>query len=67
MESSRMSVSAKYLGFRTILVVSIALLLCGVAAAQNPVLDWNAIAVTAALNANQTMSPASNASGGMSL
>ncbi len=30
-------------------------------------IDWNAIAVTAALNANQTMSPGSSASGGTTL
>ena len=67
MENSRTSVSAKYFGIRTILVVALALLLCGVATAQNPVIDWNAIAVTTALNGNQTISPGSNLAGGMSL
>jgi hypothetical protein len=67
MENSRTSVSAKYFGIRTILVVALALLSCGVATAQNPVIDWNGIAVTAALNADQTISPASSASGGTSL
>ena len=65
MESSR--TSAKSLGFRTIVVISLALALCGVATAQNPVTDWNDIAVTAALAADQTKSPGSSAPGGMSL
>src|SRR5207302_1227786 len=34
---------------------------------QNAVIDWNAIAVTAALNGDQTVSPGSNTSGGTSL
>jgi hypothetical protein len=67
MENSRTTTSAKYFGYRTTAVISLALALCGVAKAQNAVTDWNDFAVTAALNANQTMSPASNASGGMSL
>ena len=67
MENSRTFTSAKYVGFRTLVIISLALALCGVATAQNPVIDWNAIAVTAALNGNQTISPASNASGGMSI
>ena len=67
MENSRTSVSAKNLGIRTILLVALALLLCGVSTAQNPVLDWNAIAVTTGLSGNQTISPGSNLAGGMSL
>src|SRR5438552_848091 len=67
MKDSQESVGCKHFGFRTVAVISLALALCGVVKAQNPVIDWNAIAVTAALNANQTMSPGSNASGGMSL
>jgi len=46
---------------------SLAVALCGLAKAQNPVIDWNAIAVTTALNGNQTISPGSNTSGGTSL
>ena len=67
MENSQTSARAKYLGFRTTLIISLALGLCGVAKAQNPVIDWNAIAVTTALNGNQTVSPGSNTAGGMSL
>jgi len=67
MKDSQESVGCKHFGFRTVAVISLALALCGVVKAQNPVIDWNAIAVTAALNANQMMSPGSNASGGMSL
>ena len=67
MESPRTFASTKHLGFRTIVIISLALALCGVARAQNPVIDWNAIAVTAALNADQTMSPGSNLAGGMSI
>ena len=67
MKNPQKSVSSKHFGFQTIAVISFALSLCGVARAQNPVIDWNAIAVTAALNGNQTISPASNASGGMSI
>jgi hypothetical protein len=67
MENSQGSVGFKHFGFWTIAVISLAFTFCGVATAQNPVIDWNAIAVTAALNANQTMSPGSNASGAMSL
>jgi hypothetical protein len=60
-------VGSKHFGFRTVAVISLALSLCGVATAQNPVIDWNAIAVTTALNGNQAVSPASNTSGGTSL
>jgi hypothetical protein len=45
------------------LIVSLTLLLCGEATAQNPVIDWNAIAVTTALSGNQTISLASSAPG----
>jgi len=67
MNNSQKSAGSRHFGIRTIMILSLALLLCGAAAAQNPVIDWNAIAVTAALNANQTISPVSSASGGTSL
>jgi hypothetical protein len=67
MENSRTFASTKYVGHRTIVVISLALTLCGVAAAQNAVIDWNAIAVTTALNGDQTISPGSNTSGGTSV
>ena len=67
MENSQKSVALKHFGFRTVALFSLVLMLCCVAAAQNAVIDWNAIAVTAALNANQAMSPGSNTSGGTSL
>jgi len=67
MKDSQKSVGSKHFGFRAVAVVSLALTLCGVAAAQNAVIDWNAIAVTAALNGDQTISPGSNTSGGTSL
>jgi len=35
--------------------------------AQNPVIDWNAVAVATALSGNQTVSPGSNTAGGTSL
>src|SRR5260370_38829646 len=61
------SVASRHFGFRTFVIVSLALTLCGVATAQNPVIAWNDIAVTAALKANQAMSPGSSTSGGTSL
>jgi len=67
MKNSQKSVGSKHFGFRTVAVISLALSLCGVATAQNPVIDWNAIAVTTALNGNQMISPGSNTSGGTSL
>jgi len=67
MKNSQKSFDFKHFGFRTIVILSLALALCAVAKAQNAVTAWNDIAVTAALNANQTMSPGSNAAGGMSL
>ena len=67
MENSKSPANGTYLAFRTLAILALVLSLCGVAKAQNPVIDWNAIAVTAALNANQTMSPGSNAAGGMSI
>jgi hypothetical protein len=67
MKNSQKSVGSKYFGFRTLAILSLAFVFCGMAKAQNPVIDWNAIAVTAALNANQTMSPGSNLAGGMSI
>jgi len=67
MKNSQKSVGSEHFGFRTVAVISLALALCNVARAQNAVIDWNAIAVTAALKANQTVSPASNTSGGTSI
>ena len=67
MRNTRTWPSARYLGFRTIVVISLALALCGVAKAQNPVIDWNAIAVTTAVNGNQRIPPGSNTAGGTSL
>jgi hypothetical protein len=45
----------------------LAFALSGVASAQNPVIDWNAIAVTTALNGNPVISPASTTAGGTSI
>ncbi len=67
MKNPQKPVGSKHFGFRTVAVISLALSLCGVATAQNPVIDWNAIAVTTALNGNQMISPGSNTSGGTSL
>jgi hypothetical protein len=67
MENSQKSIGSKYFGFRTAAVISLALTLCGVATAQNAVIAWNEIAVTTALNGNQTISPGSNTPGGTSL
>ena len=39
----------------------------GVATAQNPVIDWNAVAVTTALNGNPVTSPGSATAGGTSI
>ena len=65
--NSQKSVGSKHFGFQAAAVISLALALCGVARAQNPVIDWNAIAVAAALNANQITSPGSSTSGGTSI
>jgi hypothetical protein len=67
MENSQKSIGFTHFGFRTVVFFSLVLMLCGVAAAQNAVIDWNAIAVTAALNASQISSPASSAPGGTSI
>ncbi len=67
MKNPQKSVASRHFGFRTFVIVSLALTLCGVATAQNPVIAWNDIAVTAALKANQTMSPGSSTAGGTSL
>jgi hypothetical protein len=45
----------------------LAFALSGIASAQNPVVDWNAIAVTTALSGNPLISPASTTSGGTSI
>ncbi len=49
MKSSQTSFDFKHFGFRTIVITSLALALCGVATAQNPVVAWNDIAVATAL------------------
>ncbi len=67
MKNPQKSVASRHFGFRTVAVISLALSLSGVATAQNPVIAWNDIAVTAALKANQTTSPGSSTSGGTSL
>src|SRR5260370_14928225 len=67
MQNSQKSVGSKNLGLRTIVVILLAFALCGAARAQNAVIDWNAIAVTTALNGNQTISPGSATAGGTSL
>ncbi len=43
MKSSQTSFDFKHFGFRTIVITSLALALCGVATAQNPVVAWNDI------------------------
>jgi hypothetical protein len=48
---------------RTISTVVLFFAFLGTSAAQNPVIDWNQIAITAALNANPTLSPGSNLAG----
>ena len=45
---------------RLLLTVCFALAIAVKAGAQNPVTDWNNIAITAALAANQTTSPGSS-------
>jgi hypothetical protein len=67
MKNSETSVGSRHLRYRTVAVISLALALCGTSKAQNPVIDWNAIAVATALNANQAISPGSNTAGGTSL
>src|SRR5712692_12089185 len=67
MKDSQKSAGCKHFGFRTVAFISLALALCGAVKAQNAVVAWNDIAVTAALNANQTMSPGSSTAGGTSL
>ena len=67
MKNPQRSAGSKHFGLRAVAVISLALSLCGAATAQNPVIDWNAIAVTTALNGNQTISPGSNTAGGTSL
>lgn len=67
MKNSRKRTGFKQFTFRFISLFSLVLSLCCGSKAQNPVLDWNAIAVATALNGNQTISPASNAPGGMSI
>jgi hypothetical protein len=58
---------AKVIGIRPVFAILVALLVTSVAAAQNPVIDWNAIAVTTALSGSPTISPASTTSGGTSI
>jgi hypothetical protein len=54
-----------FLGF--IVMLSLGFALVGTSAAQNPVIDWDQIAITAALNANQALSPGSNLAGTASI
>jgi hypothetical protein len=67
MKNPLKSAGSRHFGIRTIMILSLALVLCGAATAQNPVIDWNAIAVTTALSGNQTISPGSSAPGGTTL
>ena len=67
MKVSQKGIGSKHVGFRTVIIISLALSLCGVATAQNPVIDWNAIAVTTALNGNPVTSPGSATAGGTSI
>ena len=48
-------------------VLWLALAISGVARAENPVVDWNAIAVTTALSGNPAISPGSATPGGISI
>lgn len=45
----------------------VALVVSGIASAQNPVTDWNAIAVSTSLNGNPAISPGSTTAGGTSI
>jgi hypothetical protein len=67
MENSWTFANSSYFGFRIIAVISLALALSGAATAQNAVIDWNAIAVTTALNGNPSISPGSATAGGTGL
>lgn len=67
MDNSEELVGSQSLWSRIAATISLALALCGPTKAQNPVIDWNAVAVTTALSGNQTISPGSNTAGGMSL
>lgn len=67
MRNSQRRLACKHFGFRTVAVISLTLSFCGVTAAQNPVTDWNAIAVTTALNGNPITSPGSTTAGGTSI
>jgi len=67
MDNFEKPVGSQSFWFRIVPTISLVLALCGPTKAQNPVIDWNAIAVTTALSGNQTMSPGSNTAGGMSL
>lgn len=58
---------AKAIRIRAVLVIIVALAATGVVAAQNPVIDWNAIAVTTALSGSPTISPGSTTAGGTSI
>jgi hypothetical protein len=67
MNNPQKPTGSRHFGIRTIMILSLALALCGMATAQNPVIDWNAIAITTALYGNQTISPGSSAPGGTTL
>lgn len=47
--------------------IAVALMVPALLPAENPVIEWNQIGVTAALNGNQTISPGSNTAGGTGL
>ena len=58
---------ARVLPARTISAAVLSLAFVGAAAAQNPAIQWDEIAVTAGLNANQTLSPGSSAAGTLAI
>jgi hypothetical protein len=57
----------KFFVTRMVSSILLALVVSGVAWAQNPVTDWDAIAVTTALNGNPVTSPGSTTAGGTSI
>jgi hypothetical protein len=58
---------ARVLPSRTSFAALLSFVLIGTAAAQNPVIQWNEIGTTAALNANQSLSPGSSAAGTLAI
>jgi hypothetical protein len=55
---------AKFFAAQWLSPILVALALSGVATAQNPVTDWDAIAVTTVTSGNPVLSPGSNFGGG---